>query len=124
MLLGAWRINTTSLLNKNNFNPTTQAPIMNSFSSEVSDIYYVITDSGHEGIIFSNKVDGYSVLLPDTMKVTETEFADYRMVLEDNLKRIEIYRQPISEEDLSADTYISYSNGFLKNTEDHKLVSK
>jgi mannan endo-1,4-beta-mannosidase len=121
MLLGAWRINTTSLLNKNNFNPTTQAPIMNSFSSEVSDIYYVITDSGHEGIIFSNKVDGYSVLLPDTMKVTETEFADYRMVLEDNLKRIEIYRQPISEEDLSADTYISYSNGFLKNTEDHKL---
>lgn len=119
--LGVWIINTANLLEKNNDNPTTQVPIMNPISSEASDGYYMITDSGHEGILFSNQVDGYSVLLPDTMKVTETKLADYRMVLEDELRRIEIYKQPISEKSFSADTYISYSNGFLRNTADHKL---
>lgn len=121
VLLGAWGINSTSFPNKSNDDSAAQTPILDSMLSEVSDMYYIIVGSGDEDITFLNQVDGYGVRLPDTMRVTEAILADYRMVLEDELRRLEIYKQPISEEDLSADTYISYSNGFLRNTADHKL---
>ncbi|MDD4564002.1 MAG: glycosyl hydrolase [Eubacteriales bacterium] len=122
LLLGAWGISATNLLNKSNNDPAAKTPIIDSIPKDASDGYYRIINSGNEGIIFSNQVDGYGVLLPDTMRVTETRLADYRMALEDDLRRLEIYKQPISpKEDFSAETYVTYSNGFLQNTVDHKL---
>lgn len=104
------------------------APIGNlsahSLPVEASDGLYVIIGLENERILFLNQVDGYGINLPDTMRVTETRFSNLRMVLEDDQNRLEIYKEPIGPNKVSAEAYISYSNGFLKNIQDHKLISQ
>lgn len=90
-------------------------------SVEAEEGRYVIVGLDGEKICFLNQVDGYGISLPESMKVAESTSADIRMVLEDEHVRIEIYKQPLAEKEISADTYISYSNGFLQNTDDHRL---
>ena len=82
---------------------------------------YVIVGLDDETILFLNQSDGYGLTLPQSMKVTESSSTDLRVVLEDEQIRMEIYKQPLTENDISAGTYISYSNGFLQNTDDHRL---
>ncbi len=89
-----------------------------------NDIYEVIDD----GVIVSslnnsklqlvNNVDGYSLVLPAEMKIVDAGSTNIRIALEDKHRRMEIYKQPLSG--LNANTYISYSNRFLENTNDHK----
>ena len=81
---------------------------------------YVIVGLGNKKILFLNQVDGYGLSLPDSMKVTEATSTDMRVVLEDEALRMEIYKEPLAEKNISADTYINYSNGFLQNTDDHR----
>jgi len=80
----------------------------------------VITSADNSRIKLLNQVDGYSVILPAGMKVVDTSSTDIRIVLEDQHRRLEIYKQPIYS-GISANEYISYSNRFLQNTVDHKV---
>ncbi len=92
--------------------------------AEAGEGRYVIVGSGDERILFLNQVDGYGVSLPQSMRVTESTSMNLRVVLEDDHIRMEIYKQPLKEKKISAGTYLSYSNGFLKNTDDHRLELK
>ncbi|MDD4627345.1 MAG: glycosyl hydrolase [Syntrophomonas sp.] len=81
---------------------------------------YLIVCMPEDRVIFVNQVDGYGITIPAAMKVTENESSYIRMVLEDEHRRMEIYKQPLTANNISANAYISYSNYFLKNTADHK----
>lgn len=70
--------------------------------------------------MFVNKVDGYSIIIPNDMKV-DMSFSNIRAVLENNNQRIEIYRQDIvNTTGSSIEGYYNYSNKFIDNTVDHK----
>lgn len=90
--------------------------------AEAADGLYLIVGLEDERILFLNQVDGYGINLPNTMRVTETKFSDVRMVLADGQDRLEIYKEPVDSEKVSAKTYVSYSSKFLENTQDHKLL--
>ena len=70
---------------------------------------------------FLNKVDGYSLSIPRGMKI-DMSLSSVRAVMEDDVLRIEIYRQKLSNSTGSGvESYINYSNLFLQNQEDHVL---
>lgn len=67
---------------------------------------------------FTNYVDGYSLLIDKSMKVDMSNSA-VCAVLENNEKRIEIYKQYVGKNGKAS--YINYSNKFLANKTDHFL---
>lgn len=81
---------------------------------------YLIVGLHDDRVRFINQVDGYGITIPESMKITERESTNIRIVLEDEHRRMEIYKQPLTANNITADTYISYSNYFLGNTADHK----
>lgn len=83
---------------------------------------YIVVKLHDDRDWFINQVDGYGIIIAENMKVTEKDSASIRMVLEDEHRRMEIYKQPLAAKNISADTYISYSNYFLKNTADHTVI--
>ncbi len=66
---------------------------------------------------FTNYVDGYSLNVDQNMKV-DMSYSGVGAVLENQNKRIEIYKQELSK-DVSQAAYINYSNKFLSNTANH-----
>lgn len=66
--------------------------------------------------LFINYVDGYELRLEQGYQV-DMSMAEVVTVLEKEDTRIEIYRQALG--DISAETYLGYSNRFLDNTIDH-----
>lgn len=69
---------------------------------------------------FVNKVDGYSISVPKDMNV-DMSYSSVRAVLENQNERIEIYRQQIPDTTGSSiESYINYSNLFIKNRYDHQ----
>src|SRR5665648_87011 len=78
--------------------------------------YYLNTVNNKN--IFVNNVDGYSLQVDKDMKV-DMSYSSVYTVLENNEKRIEIFKQPLSG--ISKARYIDYSNKFIQNTVDHKI---
>lgn len=76
---------------------------------------YDLMDAGYYDL-FTNYVDGYSLLIDKEMNV-DMKYASVGTVLESKDKRIEIYKQYIGN--TSKTGYINYSNKFLNNTDDH-----
>ena len=68
---------------------------------------------------FTNHVDGYSLLVPRGMTV-DMSFSEAGAFLENENKRIEIYRHVIGPM-ARVDVYINYSKLFLQNRVDHFL---
>ena len=87
-----------------------------------SGIYFVeeLNDSANR---FVNQVDGYSISIPKEMKVVDMSLPGIRSVLEDEHRKIEIYKE-IFDNGLSGYTYVNYSNRFLANRSDHRHVSR
>ena len=79
-------------------------------------LYYLYTADNKN--IFVNNVDGYSLQVDEGMTVDMTYSSVYT-VLENNEKRIEIFKQPLNG--VSKAGYIDYSNKFIQNTADHKV---
>lgn len=80
---------------------------------------YTLEQSDGEKLLFTNKVDGYTIKIPDKMKA-DMRFSNIRAVLEDETLKIEIYRQKIADTTGSSiESYINYSNQFINNNIDH-----
>jgi len=88
-------------------------------ASPAPDALYTLTDAGAYDL-FTNYVDGYSLHVEKGMQVDMT-FSSVRAVLENEDKRIEIYKQDVAA--VGRATYINYSNQFLENDTDHFLYS-
>jgi len=71
---------------------------------------------------FTNLVDGYSLIIPNGMKV-DLSISDVCAILTDNYRTLKVFKESFdtASERLS---YLSYSNKFLDNTADHKLSKK
>jgi mannan endo-1,4-beta-mannosidase len=82
---------------------------------------FIIADGGAYQK-FTNLVDGYSISV-DKGAVVDMSMSEVCTVLETQDKRIEIYKQPITG-NVSRQSYINYSNGFLDNRIDHKNINK
>jgi len=81
---------------------------------------YSIEEAGGGKSIFTNKVDGYRVLVPEGMKA-DMSCSGVRAVLEKEDLKLEIYRQEIPDAEGSGiETYTNYSNRFLDNKADHR----
>ena len=78
---------------------------------------YNLEDAG-EYKLFTNHVDGYSLYVDHDMTVDMSR-ADIVTVLENDTKRIEVYKQSLKG--IYKAAYVNYSNGFLNNTISHKL---
>ncbi|MEA4926178.1 MAG: glycosyl hydrolase [Syntrophomonadaceae bacterium] len=70
---------------------------------------------------FVNQVDGYGISIPKDMKVVDMSFPGIRSVLEDEHRRVEIYKETTAQE-VSGKNYIDYSNRFLGNQTDYRQV--
>lgn len=90
-------------------------------SGETSNLneYYNLMKAGN-GDLFTNYVDGYTILVDQGMLV---DMSKNRVgaFLESPHKTIEIYKENRAS---SFESYNRYSNGFLKNTFDHTLLVK
>jgi beta-mannanase len=70
---------------------------------------------------FVNYVDGYGISIPKEMKVLDMSAPGVRAVLEDEHRRIEIYKETL-DKGVSANDYIHYSNKSLFGRADHQQV--
>ncbi|MDD4564996.1 MAG: glycosyl hydrolase [Eubacteriales bacterium] len=77
---------------------------------------YSLTDSGDYNE-FINYVHGYSLFIDQGMKV-DMSYSDVCAVLENDQKRIEIYKESLPA-NVSQQVYMNYSNKFIGNTADH-----
>lgn len=76
-------------------------------------------DSGYRQ--FDNKVDGYSILIPQDMEV-DMSLSKIRAAVSNDEEQIEIYRQEFSSAaGITAEVYTNYSNLFLENETDHNV---
>ena len=78
---------------------------------------YKVIDAGTYDL-FNNYVDGYGLFIDKGMTV-DMNYSSIATVLENENKRIEIYKQSLAN--TSRLGYINYSNKFLNNTIDHNL---
>lgn len=78
-------------------------------------LYWI--ESGANADKFVNNVDGYSLMVDKGMTV-DMSYSGVCAVLENQHKRIEIYKQPLGN-GISKQSYINYSNKFINNTIDH-----
>ncbi len=92
----------------------TEAPIIAAADTGI----YFVQEISPLGNRFVNQVDGYSITVPKEMRVVDMSFTGIRSVLEDEHRRVEIYKET-TRPSVSADTYIEYSNRFLNNQNDH-----
>ena len=83
--------------------------------------YYTsnISENGVQYQRFHNLVDGYNLLIEDGWTADMSQCDIVTVLTKDN-SRIEIYRQPTATE-TEQEEYVGYSNGFAKNTTDHKV---
>lgn len=91
---------------------------------EAQNRTFLLTPTGNGEKLFTNKVDGYSIEIPEDM-AADMSLSDVRAVLENKSLKIEIYRQEFdasSEE--RAEQYISYSNQFIDNNIDHMKAAE
>ena len=80
---------------------------------------YLLAAVGGQKNLFTNKVDGYTIEVPDDMKA-DMSYSNIRAVLEDQDLKIEIYRQDVGKETGGGiESYINYSNQFINNNVDH-----
>ena len=85
-----------------------------SLRGQPEELYHLISAGNYD--LFTNYVDGYEMFVDRGMSV-DTDYFGVAAVLENETKRIEIYKQNLSG--ISKSGYINYSNQFLKNTADH-----
>lgn len=86
-------------------------------SDENLNHLYQIVDGEGQYNKFINKVHGYSVSVDKDLTV-DMNYSKVCAVLENESKRIEIYKQ-ILPSGVSSEAYINYSNKFIQNTVDH-----
>ncbi len=80
---------------------------------------YLLEAINHGTVLFTNKVDGYTIQIPGDMKA-DMRFSNIRAVLENENLKIEIYRQEIENStEASIESYVNYSNQFIDNKIDH-----
>ena len=80
---------------------------------------YSLQEADAEDNLFTNKVDGYSILIPKDMKA-DMKYSNVRAVLESDHLTLEIYRQQIeTTSGASIQSYTNYSNEFINNRIDH-----
>ncbi|MEQ8201421.1 MAG: glycosyl hydrolase [Syntrophomonadaceae bacterium] len=89
-------------------------------TSAATSIYWVEEISKDENR-FVNQVDGYAITIPKQMNAVDMSCPEIRSVLEDEHRRVEIYKEPTGPS-LSAATYMEYSNRSLDNRTDHLQV--
>lgn len=68
--------------------------------------------------LFKNNGNGYEVAIPDNVEVIDMGDATYRSTLASDTMRLEIFTQTLNNKDITADTYLGYSNKFLENTQE------
>ncbi|MDR3242783.1 MAG: glycoside hydrolase family 26 protein [Clostridiales Family XIII bacterium] len=82
-----------------------------------ADLYSLVEEDVYNR--FDNYVDGYSLLIDRNMTV-DMRISENAAILENENKRIEIFRQRIDSETYKL-RYLNYSNVFLENQKDHFL---
>lgn len=87
----------------------------NTADNRQSELYSLVQNGSYNK--FSNYVDGYSLNVDGDMKA-DMSYSGVCAVLENQNKRIEIYRQTMSG-NVGQSAYINYSNKFITNTADH-----
>ncbi len=85
-----------------------------------SGIYFVQEINAFENR-FVNQVDGYGISMPKEMRVVDMSFPGIRSVLEDEHRRVEIYKEATGSA-LSGEAYLDYSNRFLNNQTDYRQM--
>lgn len=99
-------------------------PIKNKATNLVNEeripagLYSIIESGAYDK--FTNNVDGYSLNVDPGLTVDMT-MSEVCTVLENDSKRIEIYKQTLGN-GVNRDAYINYSNKFLDNQIDHKAI--
>lgn len=78
-----------------------------------ADLYRMENNGAYS--LFTNYVDGYSLNVDQGMQVN-MDYSGVAAVLENDHKRIEIYKEDLA---VSQKAYINYSNQFINNTVDH-----
>lgn len=81
----------------------------------IDELYRMDSDGIYD--TFTNYVHGYSLKVDQGMRV-DLDYSGIRAVLENDHKRIEIYRERLAY-GVSSSAYINYSDKFLDNTADH-----
>ncbi|MBQ3023090.1 MAG: hypothetical protein IJD91_07230 [Clostridia bacterium] len=71
---------------------------------------------------FTNLVDGYSIVIPSSLNI-DMSLSDVGAIFSDDTITLKIFKESFdtASERLS---YLNYSNRFLDNTSDHKLIKK
>lgn len=102
---------------KNKIEMKKEEPV-DSSKTTVEDKKFYLEGYDNSQNIFTNYVDGYSLIIPKNLEIDMT-YPEIRTVLKNDQWRIEIYKE-VLKQDVTADTYMNYSNQFLENTIDHK----
>ncbi|MCL1983630.1 MAG: glycoside hydrolase family 26 protein [Clostridiales bacterium] len=92
------------------------AAASSAYAEEPEGLYRLVNAGRYDQ--FTNYVDGYTMQVDKGMSV-DMSYSSVCTVLENEEKRIEIYKQNVSSVGMSA--YVSYSNRFLGNWMDHYL---
>ncbi len=71
---------------------------------------------------FTNLVDGYSIRIPYDMKV-DMSLSSICATLEDSYRKIRIFKE-VFDTDSERLSYLKYSNRFIENTADHKIIKQ
>jgi len=96
-----------------------QPTVIEAYQKKQQKETYLLSAIDLETVLFTNKVDGYTIQIPGDMK-PDMRFSNIRAVLENENLKIEIYRQEIENTTGSGvESYINYSNQFIDNKIDH-----
>ena len=71
---------------------------------------------------FTNLVDGYSIRIPYDMKV-DMSLSSICATLEDGYRKIRIFKE-VFDTNSERLSYLKYSNRFIENTADHKIIKQ
>lgn len=74
-------------------------------------------------VTYCDQANGYSLSYPSDMTIDDSLSA-VRTVISNRQSQIEIYYDNFSGTTSNADSYISYSNSFMKNTKDHEWLDE
>lgn len=85
-----------------------------------SDMGYAETTAN--GIKYTNKVDGYSVVVPQSMSV-DRSLSDICTVFSDSVIRLSVFKETF-ETVGQRQSYLEYSNRFTLNTADHTIENE
>ncbi|MGE5328418.1 MAG: glycoside hydrolase family 26 protein [Deltaproteobacteria bacterium] len=79
------------------------------------------TKKAYQSDKFINKALGYEISYPKGMQV-DTSLAEIRTLIKNGDTQIEIYYDDLKDTSGKAESYINYSNNFIKNKKEHKLL--